>query len=578
MPKRKVRRPRSAADDLPPTTQADKNVQFRIESDSESDAASVLDELTLTPARPTSTRTPSQRIAQTQTQSQPPPPIMAMERRSQRTPKYGVDLVQSGDTTCVVRIRVSKLKLVSLKLAPHSRSSTSTPKPSNGLGSAVAGAAGVTAGGTTPAGASTPATQTRPTWKVRMTRPAQPTVPAEQQADEFELLQEDAANKLFHGLLTDAEADIGRTLPRKADIEAFEVAKRLADDKHPKDTILPNPDESASKIRAIRFGSYEIDTWYSAPYPEEYSREPLLHICEYCLKYMNSSFVARRHALKCPYRHPPGDEIYRDGGISVWEIDGRQNPVYCQNLCLLAKLFLQSKTLYYDVEPFVFYAMTEMDGAGCHLVGYFSKEKRSATNNLSCILTLPIHQRKGYGHFLIDFSYLLSKAERRVGSPEKPLSDLGLVSYRNYWKVRMARTLLDLDNPVSIEQLSEAAVMTIDDTICALENLQALLHEPQSDSYAIRLDRDKLESIVASYLAKGYQLVRQHKLRWAPFLTGSTLKEIRADQAEHRRQRASADKRCVPDPIGPKVPLERWCTAFPVPAQHRRPKVPYVRH
>eukprot|EP00057_Strongylocentrotus_purpuratus_P027205 XP_011681679.1 PREDICTED: uncharacterized protein LOC105446458 [Strongylocentrotus purpuratus] len=47
--------------------------------------------------------------------------------------------------------------------------------------------------------------------------------------------------------------------------------------------------------------------------------------------------------------------------------------IYCQNLCLLAKLFLDHKTLYYDVEPFLFYIMTENDSSGCHILGYFSK-------------------------------------------------------------------------------------------------------------------------------------------------------------------------------------------------------------
>ena len=35
-----------------------------------------------------------------------------------------------------------------------------------------------------------------------------------------------------------------------------------------------------------------------------------------------------------------------------------QAKVYAQNLCLLAKLFLDHKTLYYDVEPFLFYILT----------------------------------------------------------------------------------------------------------------------------------------------------------------------------------------------------------------------------
>jgi MOZ/SAS family len=47
--------------------------------------------------------------------------------------------------------------------------------------------------------------------------------------------------------------------------------------------------------------------------------------------------------------------------------------VYCQNLCLLAKMYLDHKTLYYDVEPFLFYVLCECDDRGCHFVGYFSK-------------------------------------------------------------------------------------------------------------------------------------------------------------------------------------------------------------
>ena len=88
----------------------------------------------------------------------------------------------------------------------------------------------------------------------------------------------------------------------------------------------------------------------------------------------------------------------------MFEVDGKKNKIYCQNLCLLAKLFLDHKTLYYDVEPFLFYIMTECDQRGCHMVGYFSKEKNSQEDyNLACILTLPPFQRKGYGKLLISF-------------------------------------------------------------------------------------------------------------------------------------------------------------------------------
>jgi histone acetyltransferase MYST1 len=85
--------------------------------------------------------------------------------------------------------------------------------------------------------------------------------------------------------------------------------------------------------------------------------------------------------------------------------------LYCQLLCLLSKLFIDHKTVYYDIEPFLFYVLTEVeivnDQEVMHVVGYFSKEKYSAEGyNLACITILPPFQRKGYGKLLIEFSNL----------------------------------------------------------------------------------------------------------------------------------------------------------------------------
>ncbi len=273
----------------------------------------------------------------------------------------------------------------------------------------------------------------------------------------FDKETDESKGKPYGGVLGEAEADTSKTLPTNDDRRRFDEAKQMAEQQWRQrvldmqaelDVPIKKAKKSsgpASQIECIEFGGFEIDTWYAAPYPEEYSKHRVLYICEFCLKYMNSAYVAWRHKLKCPAKHPPGDEIYRHLSISIFEVDGRKNPVYCQNLCLLAKLFLGSKTLYYDVEPFLFYVLCEYDDLGYHFVGYFSKEKRaSSQNNVSCILTLPHHQRKGYGNLLIDFSYLLTKVEKKTGSPEKPLSDMGLVSYRNYWRLVMCRYLLGL--------------------------------------------------------------------------------------------------------------------------------------
>ena len=126
-----------------------------------------------------------------------------------------------------------------------------------------------------------------------------------------------------------------------------------------------------------------------SPFPKEFEGCTKLYICEYCLTFLKRKEQLQRHLRKCELRHPPGDEIYRHNNVSMFEIDGRKEKVYCQNLCYIAKLFLDHKTLYYDVDLFLFYVLCETDERGCHLVGYFSKEKNSEEGyNLACILTM----------------------------------------------------------------------------------------------------------------------------------------------------------------------------------------------
>ncbi|KZT07692.1 uncharacterized protein LAESUDRAFT_724683 [Laetiporus sulphureus 93-53] len=323
------------------------------------------------------------------------------------------------------------------------------------------------------------------------------------------------------------------------------------------------------RIRRIRFGDYDIETWYDAPFPEEYANIPegRLWYCEFCLKYMRSKFMAGRHQLKCKMRHPPGDEIYRDGAISIFEVDGRRNKIYCQNLCLLSKMFLDHKSLFYDVEPFLFYVVTEFDDVGSRFIGYFSKEKRSPKDyNVSCIMTLPVRQRQGWGQLLIDFSYLLSKKEQRAGSPEKPLSPLGALGYRSYWTFALMRYFRTAPPNPRIEDISAATSMTTEDIYNTLMQLKlirvddnALRPKPlpgqaikfpkgrkngvarkhlqrnqtQDDEkvkgpfvapikYEIRWDPIQVEEYMAKWEAKNYITLKPEKLKWSPFIVART--------------------------------------------------------
>ncbi|OCH92327.1 histone acetyltransferase [Obba rivulosa] len=230
-------------------------------------------------------------------------------------------------------------------------------------------------------------------------------------------------------------------------------------------------------LNRLQIGRHEVDAWYFSPYPQEYAHLPVLYICEFCLSYFGSQFMLARHRKRCNLLHPPGNEIYRHEDISFFELDGKRQLTWCRNLSLLSKCFLDHKTLYYDVTPFLYYVMCQRDSTGCHIIGYFSKEKESADNyNVACILTLPQHQRHGYGKLLIEFSYELSKKEGKLGSPEKPLSDLGLLSYRAYWAETIIDLLLNTTDDISIDDIAQKTSITHADVMNTCTTLQLFKH------------------------------------------------------------------------------------------------------
>ena len=280
---------------------------------------------------------------------------------------------------------------------------------------------------------------------------------------------------------------------------------------------LEKEHENITKVKYIDkvvLGKYEIDVWYYSPYPEEYSKLNRLFICQYCLKYMRYEGSLREHTLQCEQRQPPGQEVYRKGPISVFEADGLHHKLYCQCLCLLAKLFLDHKTLFFDVDPFLFYLMTEVDRDGCHLVGYFSKEKESPEgNNIACLLVLPPYQRKGYGKFLISLSYELSKLENAAGSPEKPLSDLGKLTYRSYWSWVLLNILKEARGVLTVRELSDTTAITQEDIISTLQSLNIVKY--WKGQHVISVTPKQVEEIIRTSQYKPPILaVDPDALRW----------------------------------------------------------------
>ncbi|KAJ7621150.1 acyl-CoA N-acyltransferase [Roridomyces roridus] len=199
-----------------------------------------------------------------------------------------------------------------------------------------------------------------------------------------------------------------------------------------------------------------------------------LYVCQFCFKYMTDPGLYEAHRQRCTHTHPPGQRVYQRGAHSIWEVDGAVQKLYCQNLALFGKLFIDVKTLFFDCDNFLFYVLTE-DAKGDRFRGFFSKEKVSYDDyNLACIITLPPFQRQGLGMSMIEFSYELCRRAGKVGTPERPLSDLGLRSYLAYWVatlIRFFRRVLCVLPPGSVKVTSKGN----------LPDLRSPSREPEDD-------------------------------------------------------------------------------------------------
>lgn len=280
--------------------------------------------------------------------------------------------------------------------------------------------------------------------------------------------------------------------------------------------------QRTKNIENITIGEYDINVWYYSPFPGRYGTVERLYMCEHCLKYMAKPQTYKRHVEKCPYHFPPGMMIYKDEErhLAFFEVDGEDAKMYCQSLCLLSKMFLDHKTLYYDVEPFYFYVLCEYNwnekwqGDDYHIVGYFSKEKASPDGyNLSCLMVLPHHQRKGYGKMLISMSYELSKIEGIPGSPEKPLSDLGLVSFKSYWTASILEELFKSVEIPSIQELTLKTGIIKEDCVSTLDSLGLIVSYRGTQQLVI--NKKKMEHL-REVAPKKLQLVKKALLHWKP--------------------------------------------------------------
>ncbi|KAJ9659408.1 SAS complex subunit [Neophaeococcomyces mojaviensis] len=269
-------------------------------------------------------------------------------------------------------------------------------------------------------------------------------------------------------------------------------------------------------INKVVLGNLYFDTWYFSPYPEtvifgpdhhpkahsingdhgsshshkngHHAEKPTtsiiskLHVCPYCFKYTPNPADYIAH-LQVHVRELENDsenwwpvpktalKVYEWNGYTVWDVDGEQEKLYCQNLSLFAKLFLEQKSVFFDTSGFHYFVLTHAPasagtpakirgrrrrlsgnnadlGLNTQVLGFFSKENLSwDANNLACILVFPPYQHRNLGQLLMAISYKLSGWEWEdsiIGGPEKPLSAMGRKAYVRFWSERVARFFMGM--------------------------------------------------------------------------------------------------------------------------------------
>lgn len=266
-------------------------------------------------------------------------------------------------------------------------------------------------------------------------------------------------------------------------------------------------------ISQVVLGNLLFEAWYYSPYPDQVilpsnllltARQPgsaaelrnghalgltkdepvcrRLYVCPCCFRYTPDERDYMQHLQYHRNLREQGLEtqpvpesafkVYEWDGYAVWEIDGEKEKLYCQNLSLFGKLFLEQKSVFFDTGGFKYYAlthtpssppepMTAAKGRGrkrsssameedsfydSRVLGFFSKENLSwDSNNLACILIFPPFQHRQLGQLLMAVSYKLSGWEWEggvIGGPEKPLSAMGRKSYLRFWSERIARFMM----------------------------------------------------------------------------------------------------------------------------------------
>ena len=106
-------------------------------------------------------------------------------------------------------------------------------------------------------------------------------------------------------------------------------------------------------------------------------------------------------------------------------------------------------------------------------------------------------------------AYELSKKENKVGTPEKPLSDLGELSYRSYW-ASVILEILQEKRQLSIKDMSVMTCIKTEDIISTLQSLGLIKYYKGQHIISVT------QKILDEHLKKKERKINTKLLHWVP--------------------------------------------------------------
>ncbi|KAJ5141451.1 hypothetical protein N7526_002446 [Penicillium atrosanguineum] len=250
-------------------------------------------------------------------------------------------------------------------------------------------------------------------------------------------------------------------------------------------------------VQSVVLGDLLFKPWYQSIYPEDLVAKDAecLHVCRWCFRYSCDRVAFAEHTRECVYRtKPPGTKVYDHSGYAVWEVDGEEHKLFGQNLSLFAKLFLDHKTVFFDVATFLYYILTFTDPdnpENYHVLGFYSKEKLSwDSNNLACICVFPPYQHRQLGKLLM--------GAKKATIASGPSGSQDICYAANVAKAKTQSLAISPKPPkrdppretMTVEEVGQATGMLAEDVITAIKFMGVVQPETPRKRKTPRLSGD----------------------------------------------------------------------------------------